>query len=438
MAQNQIRNLWPLEKFLRVFNAVGGYPITTDFSTREVTLVSRLEYLKLLALLTVQLLPMTVLVTMLEWQFGRVDISYLVDKVCMNSLDFWMHNLITGLSVSASVSTFTVFVRNRLGIRDLYRNTAAVFRRLGPVSADKEGLAERSRRQRRWSFRILSAFLVISLLMSGMMTLVTWSTFGELFKDAPRSIVWITSFVTLVSTWSSFSPLLGAAAVTFANHVWAYSHVAHTWQQNLDELGRNAEELEDQETLNRKMDCCFLLADEICSLRRRLNDVLSPLLTILYAAISVFTVITLYGAFGVFFIPWGPKEAVFAASNLLLAILFISSLFISSHTGEKLRQQGTLAVRALEELGIRVFPLLDPERRLGLQMALARLDAGLSVTPFDFFDISNRSMLAIVSLLATYLIVLLQFRVGDEEEAVIPEGINATVGNTSRHVRECG
>ena len=77
--------------------------------------------------------------------------------------------------------------------------------------------------------------------------------------------------------------------------------------------------------------------------------------------------------------------------------------------GQEVLDQGSEARDALEGLAMAHYDGLKDSTRFMLRAALRRMAGGIRVAPFVGFDISYASLISVMSVILTYVIILLQF-----------------------------
>ncbi len=399
-------SLWPLNRIMIGLNYIGGYPFKIDLDHPDVAILSKWEIPKVLILILIQFSPYLCTYFMLEKQTGTGDINYFFKSTGIDSLDMNIYNVNSILSAVATLATFIIFLVMRKSNQNLYTEFASVASKLkGPSD-----LELRSKRQFKRYMKALIVFMLQILTVTVCLSTSQWLLYAKVFPDATIWFRVLALVCNALAALTIISPMLSGAACTVCDHVWAYEQVMALWTDTVLEI-KNKKDLNEEE-LDKEMTWCCSFVMDLTKLGRQLNKVTSPFLVVLYGAVAFFTITYCYSGFSMFFSQGTAYKVLFSLSNFILALLFFCLLFFSCLQGQELADQRQSTVRALEDLGMEIWHRLSAEQRAGLHMNIKRMDECGKIVPFYLFEVSNGSLFGILSTLATYLIVLLQFKAG--------------------------
>ncbi len=102
-------------------------------------------------------------------------------------------------------------------------------------------------------------------------------------------------------------------------------------------------------------------------------------------------------------------KIVLASAYAFATLQYLYCMFKHSSYGQKLIDGGVEAREALEAIAAEKFDVLQNSTKIKLQVVLARMDREVKMMPFSGFEISYASLVAVLSVIFTYVIILLQF-----------------------------
>ena len=83
------------------------------------------------------------------------------------------------------------------------------------------------------------------------------------------------------------------------------------------------------------------------------------------------------------------------------------------------------------KIKIRHFRHLDSEDCVRMEYLLEQFSAPCPIRPDDMFDMNLATMISLAGLLLTYVIVFLQFKIGEGDTNVAPDGISLGFVNST-------
>lgn len=104
---------------------------------------------------------------------------------------------------------------------------------------------------------------------------------------------------------------------------------------------------------------------------------------------------------------------LFGLAQGCLAILAFLRLVLLISKGQKVSQRSQNLVAELQAYRSGQFALLSPGELVNLEVVIERFSSRPTIRPMDCFNLNLSTGVSLAGLLITYIIVLLQFRIGD-------------------------
>ncbi len=414
LSSADLQRLWPLTRYLKIVNRLCGYPFKIDHSRPGVVTVPKWEYIKFLLLLCIQPLPLVVGASLDVAETGKINPSYFPTLAKFEELDYYVFIVNGFLCNLTNAILFCTFLLTKKAHQRIYKKTAEVavaLRKGNPPSREAHEVHDR---RLAW-FKRGSALAASCISLTTLIIMwFTWQVSKLAYPSIHVSLKVLLCFSTGLSLWTLLSPLMWGGILTVADHIYVLERIIAAWRDEVNSIAAAARRTGSLDK-PRFLRIMGLMADVGC-LGDEMNRVLSPFVLVLYTAVVFFSITYFYGGCGIFVLLTGNGDSLhglFAASNIVLGSVFGGFLYISSSIGQSLTAEKKKAVRTLEELGMVASSCRhEPHDILEIDNAISKIENSTDVAPFDFFCLNNGCLLGVSTTSVTYLIVLLQFRVG--------------------------
>jgi len=386
----------PYSHILCLLRIFGGYPLKFTYNKLKESQV-QFDIIKPL------LIPLLISVgtPLLNWSsMSAVNMSlrnyfnYLINEVGFYRTDLV---IVSFLNLSGGLTSFLAYmslVCNRKRILLAYKQAFHLHEQMGSPNIALT------------KFEYFKCYggMVINTILSILATgafLIVIRKLAYHIHDNPNAVrIMAIDLTFALALFVAFSnPALGSAIYLFRDLTKIYQSILNAWKGN---LSRDKNDLQ--------------VCHEICQLGATINEALSASL---FASVShwlVCGVFCLYGASSVIFADFGTMDKsknmkwtnYLAPAFACLAIGLVGNLFALGDEGTNVAKAGSQAAEALEN-----EYLFCDHHKHSVTILADRLKNNSRIRPFDAFELSHESNLNRLNSLLTFMIVLVQLRIGE-------------------------
>ena len=165
------------------------------------------------------------------------------------------------------------------------------------------------------------------------------------------------------------------------------------------------------------IDHMFVLANEIKSMIDFLNELFGSDLfmesgiDLICESAGLYLSINIYSAFGGYQI--NPLMAVFGLMNVFTFVFYISKWFGITQKGQQIQKMFKEVKKTLQKMKLAHVTKLTVQQNCALDILIENYSVECPVRPLDIFNLNYSTALSAFGLCFTYVIVLLQFKVGE-------------------------
>lgn len=120
---------------------------------------------------------------------------------------------------------------------------------------------------------------------------------------------------------------------------------------------------------------------------------------------------------------------LFASLSIMLVIISIRRLYIFQAEGQSLTNKYARIKQNLEYISINHANNLKRKEERQLEVLISHFSCPCPVRPCDIFNMNSANFVSVGGLIITYLIVLMQFKLGDSNDS---GGLNITIADVPK------
>ncbi len=218
---------------------------------------------------------------------------------------------------------------------------------------------------------------------------------------------WIYIFtLALERLWTLNNPMVISVSILCMDYVLALRDLLSQWKHALEKLS-----VFDKDFKN-KFKTHLKFGGDLCILAEEANVTMAPFNLLSYVYFFVGGVMYFYGAFDIVFSTDKIKEqaALLSVTYATFAVAWFYGFAMTANMGDDVYDQRDAVVRTLDMIVLECQEGdLNDNLVYGLNGLIRQLN-NIKIAPYNYFEVRNSTFIAMMATVATYLIIVLQFR----------------------------
>ncbi len=379
----------PVKKTLRILNKLALWPFDDDLQFK-----AKHEFIKLLIVLLISKsgeLYVT-LYTVLNYQ-GDFDFNAIMAPIGLTTFDFVSGAILLQVGFAANIIFFVLMKKNACKMSELGQACYELGSQIGPIGVRVNDTCKKH------VFRIMRKqlwFIALASLPQG----VLWYFMCQILLILGTT-QYLFPLLQIISSWFSFFGPFAMSAVTTV--VLFFVHLV----AGIAEDFANKPEFDSPKQ-------AIKLASGIVRVSKVLNAATAPFIITQFTVFLFAATLSAFNLSSIVFANFSLLRILQSTTNLFLSVVYFSSLFSACKAGQQLADASKAVRKRLKRL-VKEFPKGEMTTSQ-LYDLRTLIETKLSLRPYDYYSVNHSCYLGATGTCLTYLIVLMQFKQGEDSD----------------------
>ncbi len=390
--------LFSLPVFLNIFKWFGGLPFALD-ATKPTTVEedSKLNLFRpcLMYVAYLALAIFTIIEHGVAYGPGEEGNAKLAETLHISQFEVMLININMVLSILLATIAFVLLVAKRKSVCTLYQKihllTLKVKARGAIFKSGKLGHPKLVL----WLLIALSS----TLIGCGLYSWANMEGYKKVTKERsiPQWRCWLYGITVFISSICSIAnPMLACVCMFAMDPVNSMSDCLN----GLSDIMSSSFSLKND---------CLKIGLDVCDMAKDLNEKLSMYYIYLFFNFMAAGLMYTYGSLDIIFTSPETLSMMLSAAFMCYALVWVYFMYIISESGNDLKIAKENVLHALDNHFVEASDK-DAQMTIYYKDLLAKRLDKMIISPYNYFEIGNNSLLGVFTTLITYLIIILQFR----------------------------